>query len=107
MENATDRKQTITLFDKANSQLQTLFLNIVTTISYAFSPPMNKSACHTQENLHRGDPLFHSCYDGIVTRKMLPSFISLNRWNSKSAKSGLYGVGGRTVQSRSTVYAMV
>ena len=38
----TDTKSTITLFDGTNSQPQTHFLNTVTTISYVFSPAMNK-----------------------------------------------------------------
>ena len=32
-------------------------------------------------NSSRGDPLFHSCYDSIVVRKVLPTpFIGPNRW---------------------------
>jgi len=43
METTTDTKSTITSVDRANSQLKTLFVNIVTTIGYAFSPMMKKS----------------------------------------------------------------
>jgi len=54
---------------------KTLFFDIVTAIGYAISPAMNK-------NLHAallkictsgGGPLFHSSYDGVVARKMLPT----------------------------------
>ena len=41
METTADTKNTITLFHRAISQLQ--FFNIVTTVSYAFLPAMNKS----------------------------------------------------------------
>jgi len=43
MEKSTNTKNTITLFDRANSQLQNTILQIVMTITYAFSPVMNKS----------------------------------------------------------------
>ena len=43
MEMTTDTKSTITLLNREHSQLQTLFLFMVTTISYEFSPEMNKS----------------------------------------------------------------
>ena len=79
METTTDTKNTITLFDRASSQLQNRFdclfvFKIVTTISYAFLPEMNKSLHTTliKISTSRGDPLFHSCYDGIIARKMLP-----------------------------------
>ena len=43
METATVRKSTVTIsFDWANSLLPKLFSNTVTTISYAFSPVINK-----------------------------------------------------------------
>jgi len=54
---------------------KTVFFDIVTTIGYALSPAMNK-------NLHAalvkictcgGGPLFHSSYEGVVARKMLPT----------------------------------
>ena len=54
METTTDAKSTITLFDIANSQLQTLFFNTVTIISYAFSPAKNKQpTCCAHKNLHQ------------------------------------------------------
>ena len=43
MEMTIGRKNKITLFYRANSQLQNTFLNIVTMISYAFSLTINKS----------------------------------------------------------------
>ena len=51
---------------------------------------MNKSlhAMLIQICTNGGDPLFNSCYDGIIARKMLPmSFISPNTWKSEGAKS--------------------
>jgi len=53
---------------------ETLFFNIVTTISYAFLPAMNKSlhAMLVKICTSRGDSLFHSCYDSIIARKVLP-----------------------------------
>jgi len=42
--NHVDTKRTIRLFNRTNSQSQNiLFFNIVTTISYAFLPAVNKS----------------------------------------------------------------
>ena len=51
-----------------------LFFNIVNTISYAFSSAMNKSLHATLIKICtiRGDSLFLSYYDSIITRKMLP-----------------------------------
>ena len=76
METTTDMKSTITLFDRKNSQQKnkTLFFSIATTISYMFLPVMNKSLHTALVKIHTsgGDPLFHSCCDGIVVRKMLP-----------------------------------
>ena len=48
---------------------KTLFFNIVTTISYAFLPAMSKSlhAVLIKICTSRGDPLFHSCYDDVIT----------------------------------------
>ena len=82
-----------------------LFFSIITTIRCAFSPVMNKSLhvrvikiCNS-----RGDPLFHSCYDGTVARKMLPmqSIIQFpKQMEEGGTKSWLFGGCGRTVQSR-------
>jgi len=57
-----------------NSQLLNTF-NIVTTISYAFLPVMIKSLHATLIKIFTsgGDPLFQSCYDGAVVRKMFPT----------------------------------
>ena len=63
---------------------KTLFFNIFTTISYAFLSAMNKSPHAVRIHIctSGGDPLFHSCYNGVVAWKMLPiqsSFWSANR----------------------------
>ena len=75
MEAATDTKSTITLFDRANSQLQKnpYFSVLITTVSYALSA-MNKNLHAVLRKIctSRADPLYHSCYDGAVAWKMLP-----------------------------------
>jgi len=43
METTTDAQITITLFNEAILSYKTQFFNIVTTISYAFSPVISKS----------------------------------------------------------------
>ena len=43
METAADRKSTITLFERAHSQLWALLLNTVTTLSCVLLSAMNKS----------------------------------------------------------------
>ena len=54
---------------------KTLFFYIVTTIGYAISPAMNKSlhATLVKNFTSGGGPLFHSSYDSVVARKMLPT----------------------------------
>ena len=49
-------------------------LRNTTTLIYAFLPAMNKSLHTALVKIHArgGDSLFHSCYDGIIARKMLP-----------------------------------
>lgn len=51
-----------------------LFFNMVTTISDAFLPAMNKGlhAVLTKIGTSGGDQLFHSCHDGTVARKTFP-----------------------------------
>jgi len=58
METATDTKNTITLLDRVNSELQNA-VYIVTTISYAFLPVKNMSLHATLMKIStsRGDPL--------------------------------------------------
>jgi len=53
---------------------KTLFFDTVTTIRYALLPATNKSlhAVLVKTCTSGGGPLFHSSYDGIVARKMLP-----------------------------------
>ena len=76
----TDTKSTITLFDGAVFHLidqilscKTLFFIIVTTISYAYLPVMNKSLLATRVKIctSGGESLFYSCYDDIIA-KILP-----------------------------------
>jgi len=43
METTTDTKSTIILFNRANSQLQNTIFQLITSITYAFSPVVNKS----------------------------------------------------------------
>ena len=52
---------------------KTQFCNIVTTISYAFSPVMNKSLHAVLVKVFsRRDPLFHSCYNSITAETHHP-----------------------------------
>ena len=52
-----------------------------TTIGYALSPAMNKSLFAALVKLCTcgGDSLFHSSYDGVVAREMLPTQSILHR----------------------------
>ena len=70
---------------------KTLFFNIVTTNSYAFSPAKKKSLHATLVVIctSGGDPLFHNCYDSVVAKKILPmQSIGSKRRTSEVAKSG-------------------
>ena len=60
---------------------KTLFFDIVTTIGYALSPAMNKSlhAALVKTRTSGGGPLFHSWYDGVVARKVLPTQTMFHR----------------------------
>jgi len=51
-----------------------LYFDIVTTIGYALLPAMNKSLHAMLLNIctRGGGPRFHSSYDGVIARKMLP-----------------------------------
>jgi len=86
-----------------NTQPETPFFNIIMTTIYAFLPAMNKSlhAMHIKTN--GDDSLFHSCYDGVITRKVFPMqsiFHQPEQMQVRRHKSGLYSVCGRTVQTR-------
>jgi len=86
METTTDMKRTKT-HDRANSQLQnTIFQH--SHHHYIFVSDEQEPACHAHENLHQQRwPLFHSCYDDVVARKMLPiEYISL-AWTDGSQKA--------------------
>ena len=63
---------------------KTLFFNIVTTNSYAFSPAKKKSLHATLVVIctSGGDPLFHNCYDSVVAKKILP-MQSIFHWFKK------------------------
>jgi len=54
---------------------KTLFFDFVITIGYALSPAMNKSqhAVLVKICTSGGGPQFHSSYDGVVARKMMPT----------------------------------
>ena len=73
MENTTDRKSRGTPIKQIFSY-KTLFFNIVISIIYLFSSEMNKSLYKMlwEICISKGYPLFHSCYEGIVARRMLP-----------------------------------
>ena len=79
----TATKSTITLIEHIVNY-KTLFFNIVTTIIYAFSPAMNKSLHAALVNIctSGADPLYHSFYDGIIARKMLP-IDSIFHWSEQ------------------------
>ena len=111
IETTMNTKSIITLFNGTNSQLQnTLFKH-----SCAFLQQMNKSLHETFLIICilGGDPLFQSCYDDIIARKMLPmqSIFQQPKRTSESTKSGLYDGCDRTVQPRlamrSTVFKLL
>ena len=66
---------------------------------------MNKSLCALLIKIctSRDDPLFHSCYDGIVARKMLP-MQSVFHWPGqmevRKYQTQIVGGCDRTVQPR-------
>ena len=78
LETTRDTKNTITLFDRANSQLQNaIFFNIVNTISYVFSPAMNKSlhavlvkTCMAPWNVARLSCHCHHCWNAPPTASL-------------------------------------
>ena len=55
---------------------------------------MNKSLYTTSVKIctSRGDPLFHSCYDGVITGKMLPTQ-SIFHWPEQMEVRRCYMVG--------------
>ena len=71
-------KSTITLCDRANSQLQKTFFDTVTTIRYTFLPAMNKSlhAVLIKICTSRGDSL--SPVLKRTTHNLIHYFISIN-----------------------------
>ena len=89
---------------------KTLFFSIVTTISYAFSLVINKSwnAVLVKICTSESDPLFHSCYDSIIARKILPTqFTDLHRQNSEGTIFRLYCGCTRRVQLRLAMCSMI
>jgi len=82
---------------------KTLFFNTVATITYAFLSVMNKNlhAALIKICTSRSNPLFHSCYDGVLLGKCCPHSPSLtgpNRWKPEGVKSRLRGVWDRTAK---------
>jgi len=73
METTADAKNRITLFNRGIFNYKTLFFNIVTNISNAFSHARTMSATLIKICASGGDLLFHSCNNGIIARKMLPT----------------------------------
>ena len=45
-----------------------------------------------------GDPVFHSCYDGVIARKMLPIVISLDGSQKVPDLDSVVGVVGQSSQ---------
>ena len=92
MEATTDTKSTVTLLDRANSQLQALLFN-TSTISYVFLPVMNKSLHATLINTwtSRDELLFllpvmkHTTYPTLFSNSVCsPSVFSKCQWISVS-----------------------
>jgi len=99
METTRATRSTITLFDRANSQLP--HTNCI------FTSNKQEHACCIRTNLYQWRwtnvsqlLLWYCC-------PWSPSFIGLNRWKSEGTKSRLYSGYGRTVQSRLAMCFMV
>lgn len=78
----TVNKSTITLSDRANSQLLNYFFNIVNTISYVFLPVMSKSLhavliriCTAVQNLAYLPQHSHHCWNASLSLIVLISTI--------------------------------
>jgi len=80
----TTTKHTVTLPARANSQLQTPFFSIVTTISYAFSPVMNKDlhAMLIKICTTGGDPLSLSSLMKQIMHYPSPHCSHIHSWVS-------------------------
>jgi len=82
---------------------KTLFFSPVITISNAFLPAMNQSLHNMLVEVctSRGDPLFHSCYDGIIARKMYHTIcFSLTQADRDQKAPNLCYIYGWSVQLR-------
>ena len=87
MKTATDTKSTVTLFDRADSQLQIMIYQQSHHHElWIFTSDEQELAYHPcKPCTSRGDPLLHSCYDSIATTALLlakycpcsPTFITL------------------------------
>ena len=90
METTIDTKSTVTLFDEQMLSYKTLFFDIVTTIGYALSPAMNKSLLDALLKIctRGGGPPFHSSYDGVFARKMLPTQSIFHRPEQMEVRRG-------------------
>jgi len=109
METTTDKKSTITLFDREYSQLQNMMSTI--TIIYVFSQAMYK-VCIPLPKSAVVDVIhcFTAGYNGIIARKISlhsPSVISLNTWKSEDTKSGLYSGCGGSVQPKDSAHHFI
>ena len=72
--NSYKERNTTIWYSKFSATKSLFLLNIITTISYVFSPPKSKSlhAAFVKICTSRGGPLFHSCYDSNIARDTLP-----------------------------------
>ena len=96
--------RTITLFDRANSQFDTLFFNTNTIISYAFSPAMNKSLYTTLITItviHNMACLLHHCchhWNTLLTTSLLCSHpLTGLHQHSESVNGCCFSTGGNSV----------
>ena len=99
METTIGRKSTITVFHRTSSQLQNTISNLVTTISYVFSPAVNRSLQVTLIKICtiRANLLLHSCYDSATAdtlhpppRAHIPCLVCINVQQASMNVSGCH-----------------
>lgn len=74
MKATRDRKSTITLIDRADSQLPNTVFKQSPILAMRFTTNLQELSLHACKYLHHGSsPLFHNCYDGTVDKEMLPT----------------------------------
>ena len=73
---------------------KTLFFSIVTTLSCALLPATNKSLYTALIIIYtnRGDPVFHSCYDGIIAETYHLAVLTSTVWFSITVQQTLMNV---------------